>query len=84
MILVVGFYCICYLFKKYPKHVFVSTEINSTNDGPVLLFKIGPETIFSHYGWQGRTGQDMDLENWAIFFKFQCYAGKNQQKNYYG
>ena len=55
-----GFYCICYLFKKYPKHGFVSIEINSTNDGPVLLFKIGLETVVSHYGWQGRTAQDMD------------------------
>ena len=55
-----GFYCICNLFKKYLKHVFVLTEINSTNNGPVLLFKIGLETVFSRYGWQGRTGQDMD------------------------
>ena len=79
-----GFYCICYLFKKYPKHVFVSIEINSTNDGPVLLFKIGLETVFSHYGWQGRTGQDMDYENWANFFQVSMLRWQKLTKNYYG
>ena len=44
----------------------------------LTLFLGQVETNSSHYGWQGRTGQDMEIG--PIFLKFQCYAGKNKQK----